>query len=163
MHERTKEIKKALRERKHVIVYHKKLSFVKKDNIDNGWFCGKANSSDIEHLAVAMQARNFSSIKKRLENEICLLIKKDKKIRNYFWFAQNNQELKVARNKRNYAVLTEFDPFVFKMESGLCVRVFNTISKELIKQKYDGILTFSKSIDKQKNELFKSLDFQILK
>ena len=75
--------------RNQMIVYNKKLSQVKSEVMDNGLFCKKADLDDMEHLAVAMQIRKFSILKRRLENENCFLIKKDEKIQSYFWFTHN--------------------------------------------------------------------------
>jgi hypothetical protein len=163
MPERVNKMKKIYRKKEQVIVYHKKLSLIKNINKDNGWFCGKAKFDDIEHLAIAMKARNFSNIRKRLDNENCFLIKKDNKIQNYFWFAQSDRGYGVAQTDKNQVILTEFDPIVFEMENSLRVKVFNAILNELTKQNFDGMLTFAGSNDKNRNKLFESLGFCILK
>jgi len=163
MPEHIKEMKKIFRKKGRVIVYHKELSLIKNDKNDNGWFCRIADLDDMEHLAVAMQVKQFSNLKKRLANEKCFLITKDKKIQNYFWFAQNNGELGITLTKKNQVVLTEFDPLVFKIEHNLLVRMFNTISNELIEQKYTVMFAFSRSTDNQRNELFESLGFKRFK
>ncbi|MFX0134653.1 MAG: GNAT family N-acetyltransferase [Candidatus Hodarchaeota archaeon] len=160
MPECIKEMKKIFRKKGKLIVYHKKLSLVKNDNNDNGWFCRKADLDDMEHLAVVMQVKKFSNLQKRLENEKCFLIMKDEKIHNYFWFSQDNVECGVPHTKDNQIVLNEFDPLIFNMDNNLLATMFNMISNELVQQEYDALYAFSKSIDSQRRELFESLGFQ---
>jgi hypothetical protein len=141
-------------------VFLKQLSFEKEVHNENDCLCRKAEPDDIEHLAVAMKAKRFAELKKRLENEQCLLLMNRGKIEHYFWFSQNSTGSRVSELRDDQIVLTGIDPLFLNAQNDLRAKKFSMISNFLKEQKFSAVLSIADSGKKQKEIFFDSLGFQ---
>jgi len=141
-------------------IFYKTLDGARAGNEEEGLVCRKAEESDLDLLAVAMQSRNLKELGERLQRELCYLVWRDGVLVSYFWLSREPDASGLLSLRETDLALLEFGTLAATGDGLDTRRVFEQIGDTLGQTNYTTVFARLNGTVSMNEEALATLGFR---